>query len=311
MDLRQLRSFVAVAETLNFRRAAEQVFITQPSLSRQIQHLEASLGAQLFERSRRNVRLTREGMILFEEAHQLLEKADQLKEKIGRATRGEIGLLALGFVGADMFGIVPPLLRAFRSKQPDVKIVLHEMQTHEQLEALNEGRIDVGFCGARSPDETIAALSVGHEEVLIALPANHPFAGQAEVALPALAQEPFLMFRRIYEPTLFDHLIGVCQRAGFSPTIVQETDGVFNLLGLVASGLGVAFTPGSLATALRPEDVVFKPIRGGVLRFTLRMLWRADARQPTLRSFLEMVKQELPTSWKADSSTNDQSTRQH
>ncbi|NBC01885.1 MAG: LysR family transcriptional regulator [Bacteroidetes bacterium] len=286
MEFRHLRAFLTVAETLNFRQAAEHVHVTQSALSRQIQQLEETLGVRLFDRSRRAVKLTAAGRAFVPEARQTLEHAEQAQRTARRAARGEVGRLVVGFVGPAIYGVLPRILRAFRATAPDVDLVLREMRTDAQRTALQDGTLDVAFAG-RGPDgAAIRSEPVDREAVMIALPAEHRLAEAEAIDLIDLAEDPFIIFERAFEPELFDALIGLCQRAGFSPKIGQQANRIFVILGLVSAGLGVAFAPGSVRRGLSTEEVVFVPLRDATPTPTLSMVWRADNESPALTAFL-------------------------
>lgn len=287
MEFRHLRAFLAVVETLNFRQAAEHVHVTQSALSRQIQRLEDTLGVTLFDRSRRAVALTEAGRAFLPEARQTLAHAKQAQRTARRAARGEVGRLVVGFVGPAIYGVLPRILRAFRAAAPEVELVLREMQTDAQRAALRDGTLDVGFAGIGPNGEVITSEPVDRETVMIALPAEHRLAGAEAVDLAALADDPFIIFERAFEPALFDTLIGLCRRAGFSPQIAQQANRIFVILGLVSAGLGVAFAPGSVRRGLSTEEVVFVPLRDAAPKPALFVAWRADNDSPVLAAFLE------------------------
>ncbi|NBC15790.1 MAG: LysR family transcriptional regulator [Bacteroidetes bacterium] len=286
MEFRHLRSFLAVAETLNFRQAAEHVHVTQSALSRQIQRLEDTLGVTLFDRSHRAVALTAAGRAFVPEARQTLARAEQAQRTVRRAARGEVGRLVVGFVGPAIYGVLPGILRAFRAAAPDVELVLREMRTDAQRAALRDGTLDVAFAGLGPDGAAIRSEPVDREAVMIALPAEHRLAGAEAVDLVDLAEDPFIIFERPFEPELFDALIGLCQRAGFSPQIAQQANRIFVILGLVSAGLGVAFAPGSVRRGLSTQEVVFAPLRDATPTPALCMAWRADNDSPVLAAFL-------------------------
>ena len=290
MEFRHLRAFLAVAETLNFRQAAEHVHVTQSALSRQIQRLEEGLGVTLFDRSRRAVALTAAGRAFVPEAQHTLSRARQAQRTARRAARGEVGRLVVGFVGPAIYGVLPRILRAFRAAAPDVELVLREMQTDDQRAALQDGTIDVGFAALGPDGAVIRSEPVGRETVMIALPAEHHLAEAEAVDLAALAEDPFIIFERAFEPALFDALIGLCQRAGFSPQIAQQANRIFVILGLVSAGLGVAFAPGSVRRGLSTEEVVFRPLRDATPTPALCAAWRADNDSPVLAAFLDAAR---------------------
>src|SRR3954453_15892050 len=202
MELRHLRYFVAVAEELHFGRAARRLQLAQPPLSRQIQGLEQELGVRLLERTKRHVELTPAGKVFLEHARKLLTEADHAVAAARRAARGEIGRLAIGFVGAATYSALPELLRVFHTRFPDVELVLYEMTSAHQHDALREGRIEVGFVRPAIPDDTLARRVARGEPLVAALPAGHRLARRDEpIPLSDLAGEPFILFPRDPRPS--------------------------------------------------------------------------------------------------------------
>ncbi|MEZ2278761.1 MAG: LysR substrate-binding domain-containing protein [Microcoleus sp.] len=221
MELRHLRYFIAVAEELNFTRAAEKLHMAQPPLSQQIQQLETELGFQLFRRTKRTVTLTEAGQVFFEESKKILLQLDRAIQLGQQTNRGELGQLTIGFVSSASHNVVPAILQAFRTLHPTVKLELREMTTNQQLHQLREGQIDIGFI--RPPvDEGINSEIVFREPLIVALPQTHQLADRAQVELRQLSAEPFILFPRSLAPGLYDRIISFCQQAGFSPIAAQE-----------------------------------------------------------------------------------------
>jgi DNA-binding transcriptional LysR family regulator len=289
MELRHLRYFVAVAEELHFGHAAARLRIAQPPLSRQIRDLEREIGTALFSREHRQVALTHAGAAFLPEARRTLAQAERAQRTAQRAARGEVGRLRVGFVEAATYsGVLPEVLGLFRAELPDVGLELFELSSRQQVEALREGRIELGILHSPPHD---AAQWLGIERVLkdpmvAALPAGHRLAGRARVALRSLAPEPFLMFHRPDGPGLYDRVIAACQTAGFSPQVAQQAGQLQTLVGLVAAGVGVALVPGSLAQLQRP-GVVYRPVSGLAVDMGTWAAWRAAADAPIRDRFLD------------------------
>ena len=176
MELRHLRYFIAVAEELNFTRAAERLHMAQPPLSQQIQHLEAQLGFQLFRRTKRRVQLTEAGRVFFEESQKILQQVDRAIQLGKQTSRGELGQLTVGFVSSSAHNVVPAILQAFRTRCPAVKLELHELTTNEQLQRLRFGQIDIGFVRPPIEEDGINSEIVFREPLIVALPETHPAA---------------------------------------------------------------------------------------------------------------------------------------
>jgi DNA-binding transcriptional LysR family regulator len=261
VNLRRLHYFVTVAEELHFGRAAERLHIAQPPLSQQIRRLETELNVELLRRNRRRVQLTDAGRLLLERARPLLAEADRIEDLLRQAGAGEVGRLRIGFVGTASYATLPAILRAFHERFPEVELDLEELTTGPQVAALNAGHLDVGLVRPPVEDPSLRLTPLVQEELLAALPDSHPLARLASVPVQALAPEPFILFLREHGTGLYDDIITVCRQAGFSPTIVQETNDTQTIVSLVSAGLGVALLPASIANFPHPR-VVYKPLRG-------------------------------------------------
>jgi DNA-binding transcriptional LysR family regulator len=295
MELRHLRYFLAVAESLNFSRAAEKLHIAQPPLSQQIQQLEAELGFQLFHRTKRRVQLTAAGESFQREVQQLFQQLEQAIERGQQASRGEVGQLAIGFVSSAAYNVLPPILQRFRQAVPGVVLELQELTTNQQLQLLRQGKIDVGF--VRPPvDQLVDKISgemklgiqskiIFQEPLIVALSTAHPLAQQSTVEVRSLQFEPFILFPRHLAPGLHDPIISLCQQAGFSPQVVQEAIQMQTIVSLVAAEMGVAIVPSSLQN-LQRRGVVYKPFSDPVPSVEIALIWQSLS-SPTVERFLQ------------------------
>ena len=262
MELRQLQQFIAVAETLNFRRAAERLHMAQPPLSVAIRKLEEEVGAQLFERQPRGVALTPAGIAALGLAHQCLLDADALRDAARAAAGGERGLLRVGFVGSATYALMPRLLPLFRQRYPHVELVLRESANLELLAQVESGDLDIGL--VRYPTASASALrfEVVERDVFCAvLPASHALAKKKRLTLAMLAKEPFVDYASTRVPGLHAMVMLAFQQAGLSPRVSQEATQVQTVISLVQSGMGVALVP-SVSARLASRDVVFRPVDG-------------------------------------------------
>jgi DNA-binding transcriptional LysR family regulator len=288
MELRHLRYFVAVAEELHFGRAARRLHMSQPPLSQQVKRLEEELGVQLLHRTKRRVELTEAGEAFLGEASLALSQVEAAAEAARRAGRGETGTLSVGFVGSAAYEVLPEVLKAFRGRYPDVEIRLEELTTAQQVRALGEGRIEVGFVRPPVGEESLAVETVLREPLVAVLPGDHSLSEQEGVSLGALAEEPFVMTPRRLGPSFYDRIVGACREAGFSPRVVQEAIQMQTIIGMVAAGIGVALVPASESNLTR-KGVVYKPIQDEGLEVELAMVWAPEGSSPTLRAFLSTV----------------------
>src|SRR5437879_1914918 len=264
MELRHLRYFVGVAQYLNYSEASRRLHVAQPAISQTILDLEEELSVKLLLRTKRTVQLTAAGTAFLREAQEILRRADEAQHLAQRAARGEVGTLGIGFFGAGSAPILPALVQAYRRAFPDVELRLFEMNPDQQLAAFDEGQIHLGFTRPLPPDRRseFEEELVYTDRLVIALPAAHRLAKQKVVHLKTLAGEPFVQFHRSGAPSLFDEVIGVCRRAGFSPRIVNEPNFMATVITLVESGLGVSLIPSCVRSLNRPY-VGIRPIRPG------------------------------------------------
>jgi DNA-binding transcriptional LysR family regulator len=285
MELRHLRYFLAVAESLNFSRAAEKLHIAQPPLSQQIQHLETELGFSLFHRTKRRVELTAAGRIFHRDIQQLLQQLETAVETGRQASRGEVGQLFIGFVSSAAYNVLPPVLRKFRREVAGVTLDLQELTTTQQWQLLQEGKIDIGF--VRPPVEGINSQIIFREPLIAALPESHALAQTERIPIRSLRAEPFILFPRILAPGLHDPIISLCQQAGFSPQVVQEAIQMQTIVSLVAAEMGVAIVPSSLQN-LQRRGVVYKEFQDSVPMVEIALIWRSPP-TPTVARFLQVV----------------------
>lgn len=290
MELRHLRYFLAVSEELHFGRAANRLHVSQPPLSQQIRHLEAELGVELFARTRRRVRLTEAGRAFAGEARVLLERLGQATQTVKRIARGETGSLAVGFITSATFGALPHIYRRFRERHPDVVLVLSELSTAEQVEALQAGNLHVGMARPPMLADGLVTEPLGEEPLVAALPARHPLATMATLPLRALGPEPFVLFPRHPRPGWIDVVLEACRSAGFRPAVVQEALELSTAVALVGAGVGVSLVPAS-AQALRLRGVVYRPLRPPVPTTRLVAVRRAEGAPPAALRFLEVARE--------------------
>jgi DNA-binding transcriptional LysR family regulator len=293
IELRQLRYFVAVAEERHFGRAATRLHMTQPPLSQTIQSLEAALGTLLFARTKRSVALTPAGTALLPEARRILQQAGALPDLARRAASGESGLLSLSFVSTADYSVLPPLLRDFRERYPQVQIDLREATTDVQLEDLMQGRIDAGLLIPPLTDKAkveLDYLTVLSEPLIMAAPKGlKAIRGKTAVPLEAVADIPLIIFPRRIAPAFHDAILACFRDAGLTPRIGQEAIQMQTIVGLVSAGMGIALVPQSVSNLKRP-GVEYKPLTNKTLPIETGLAWRRDNLSPVLRSFLELLR---------------------
>lgn len=263
VELRLWRQFSAVAEELHFGRAAQRLHMTQPPLTQAIAHLERLLGVQLFERTKRSVRLTTAGVALLPQARELLARAQSLPAQARAAAGGEIGRLRIAFVSTVGFSFLPQWLQAFRAQHPQLQLELIEATGDVQLQALERGDVDAGFM-LHSPGFAPSGLQhvrVAREPLVLALPEQHALAAAPRLALAAVLAEPIVMFPRRIVPSLHDAVFGMYHAAGREPRIAQEAIQMQTIVNLVSGGLGLAWVPDSVREFQR-SGVLYRQLGG-------------------------------------------------
>ncbi len=286
MELRHLRSFLAVAEALSFVRASEALHLSQPALTTQIQNLEEDLGVQLFTRNKRSVRLTAAGEAFVEEARETLQRVAKAAERVQRIARGEIGRLRIGFVSSAALEIVPSLVMTFQKQFPAVELELTNVRTTAQMQALLDGTLDIGFLRLPAEHKSLEFTGVHVEPFVAVLPRAHPLAQPGKrFALGLLRGERFVAYGRRWAPGFFDQVVGMCREAGFIPDIVQETADMYTALALVAAGQGVAILPRSVVLA-RTREVVIRPIPPRLGRSEIAISCNPQRVSPLARRFV-------------------------
>lgn len=248
MELRQLRQFVVLAETLNFHRAAERLHMAQPPLSTAIRKLEDELGVVLFNRDPRGLALTVAGGVVLGHARRALRDIDELRRSATECATGEQGRLVLGFAGTSSYAVLPELIPRFQALYPHVELVLHESTTQELLRALADRSVDVALVRTPLFDESNASLlTLERDRFVLAVHPANPLAQRESVVLADLADQPFILYSREKVPAMYAIAMLAFRQAGIAPRVVQETVQVPTAMGLVESGLGVALVPSATA----------------------------------------------------------------
>ncbi len=260
MEIRHLRYFVTVARERNFTRAAEKLHIAQPPLSRQIQQLEEEVGMVLMDRDSRPLRLTEAGRLLYEHAAQVLERFDDLRTMMRRFREAERPRFVIGFVASTIYAALPHLIRRFRAETPGVDVSLVEMVSLEQIVALKDGRIDVGFGRIRFDDPAVRRDVLREERLVVALPLSHPLLEQeGPLSFAELAAEPLILYPRVPRPSYADQVISIFRDRGLEPHIAHEARELQTAIGLVAAEVGICIVPTSVQR-LRRDDVVYREL---------------------------------------------------
>lgn len=310
MELRHLRYFVAVAEELHFRKAAEKLHIVQPALSKQISLLERELGILLLDRDRRHVSLTDAGRVFLKEAIEVLTQADGAMTRARAVSRGEVGRLNIGFIQPALADLLPRSLRVYRQHYPGVMLSVSEATNRAAVEKIISRSMHFSF--SRLPVATrpeICTEVLVEESVDLVVPEGHHLAERDSVRMEEIAAEDLLLLDRKVEPELHDYYIAVCNAAGFSPRVAHEVNSTWVAMGLVAGGLGVAFAPSS-SRLTGQNHVKYLSIEGDSPMLTMGAMWHVGTPPTVLENFLALRPWEAQANLRALKKSFNESARE-
>jgi DNA-binding transcriptional LysR family regulator len=287
MELRHLRYFVAVAEELHFRRAAERLYVAQPAVSEQIRKLEAELGVRLFDRTHRSVSLTQPGSALLVEARRVLHQADVAQRAARNAHDSAGSKLRIGYVPDALPASVPRALQALASEAPLVEVSLESGATNQLLQSVHDERLDAVIVGLPAPGKGLQVTSLGDQSLVAAVPAGSPKAFEPELTLEQLAPDRLVMLPRDGNPALHDAIVAMSRDAGLSPTFVEAPEPrVEAVLLAVAAGGGAALLPASVTQRYATPGVRLVDLAGTEAAFEAAVLTRPDSDNLALHRFL-------------------------
>ncbi len=287
LELSELRSFLVLAQHLHFGEAAQALHVSQPALTKQIQKLEAKVEGPLLVRGYRRVSLTPAGEILRDRARNLLREAEMAEEIARLAVQGKAGSLRIGFGIASLAAGLPDILTRFRQHFPAVQVSMRDMPTPDQIEALEQGDMDVGFVRLPVERPDLVTVPVLEERLVAAIPQGMPY----RRGLACLRNEPFVVIARSVSASYVDHVVRTCRAAGFSPRIVQEANELFTVLNLVRGGVGVSLVPRS-ANLMHVPNVRLLDTGLDEAKWKIGLAWRkADPLDPLVQNFIRLVRQ--------------------
>tara|TARA_R110002126_G_scaffold89297_2_gene213467 strand:+ start:970 stop:1869 length:900 start_codon:yes stop_codon:yes gene_type:complete len=288
LEFRHLKYFLAVAEDLHFRKAAERLYISQPGLSRQIKQMEDDLGMKLFERHNRKVELTEAGDYLKNELTRNLRQLDDIINHAKLLHDGKKGQLKLGYVGSAIQKIIPELLINYRTENPDIVFSLKEMDNQKQIEELLNFNIDMGFVRLEQVPKTIEIKRIVSDTFCIVLPKKHQIDVSNFKNLSQLKDESFILFDPEYSKFYYDKVLQIFQDSGFTPLVSHLTIHASSIYKLVENNFGVSIVPKSL-TSNNPKGVKFIELDGIPQRTDLSLVWNKTNRNPLLNGVLDLV----------------------
>ena len=295
MEMRHLRYFIAVAESLHFGRAAATLGIAQPSLSHQIRQLEDELETPLLRRTKRRVELTDAGRLFLEEAHEILARADRAAMVAKRAGHGDGGTLRVGVGYCMDQRLVSAAVRQFNGRHHTTRVELQTMSVPAQFEALREQRLDAGFVRPAVADGSLTSEVLVREPLIAVVPAKHSAARKRAVSLTSLAQESFILPPRERVPVFHDLVLRACREAGFIPNAPHEADHLQLVLAMVGAGAGVALVP-AFARNDKEPGVAFVPLRPAPPDLEIAIARRRDNDSPVLAAFVDVARQVIKRS---------------
>lgn len=291
-DLRHLRAFMAVADTLHFKRAAESLHMTQPALSRLIKGLEEGVGAALFERTTRQVALSRSGHLFLGECQEALRHLERGVQLAKRAVRGDIGRITIAYNDFSINGVLPEILETFKETYPDIAVDLIYMPSHHQHEALLDHQIDVGFMIGPVDLPGIETHRAAIENLAVILPRRHPLANRSRITLAELNKEKFILGTEEGWSTFRTYVFRLCMKAGFTPDIIQEASTSSGIFGLVAANMGISLYSDCISR-FRREDIAIVPLENSEEQIETIAAWHSAYVTPSFQLFHNLLTQEL------------------
>lgn len=289
MEFRHLRYFLALADELHFGRAAQRLSITQPPLSLNIQQLESSVGARLFDRDSKGVRLTAAGVAFRGAAQVLLAKADEARLLARDIEAGSVGRLRVGFVGSVLFSGLPQWLERFQASHPRIDVALSERNSQEQIDALMHDELDLGFVHTRRVPPELQTELVYADRFLCCVNASHALARRRKVSLLHLRDEPFVLFSREASPDYYTRIIEMCGAQGFYPRVRHEVRHWLSVVSLVAQGMGVSVVPAPLERS-GMAGAVFRPFVESTMPSEVFCAWKVANDHPARDHFVQLLR---------------------
>lgn len=288
LNLRRIEVFLAVARDLHFTKAAQRLNLAQPAVSRAIGSLEADLGVPLLERSTRNVELTQAGRLFRAECREALDRLERAVRQARAAGQGEAGVLRIGYMEFALAGVLPRVLKAFRSRHPGVTVEPRWSGTDRIQAELRSGEIDVGFVIGPVEQPGLASLPVQNDRFVAVLPDSHPLAGKAEVRLSDLADEPMIMGRRDLWAPYLRRVEALCHKAGFALNVVQEAENTDSIFAFVAAGMGATIHV-ERARGHHPPGIAIRHLADVQQTIRTEATWRAGDDSPLVRRFVAVI----------------------
>lgn len=288
IELRHFRYFLAVADELHYRKAAERLFISQPGLSRQIKQMEEILETSLFVRNKKKVTLTPAGAYLKNEVEFILNHLELTQKQLKSIGEGNLGEVRIGFLGSAMQQVIPKLLLELKKSSCGIKTTLEELSNRAQIDAILKDKLDIGFVRLARVPKGIEITPVHEDTFSVVLPKNHSLNTKNFKTMKQLGDEDFILFSQEYSPLYYDTVMSICEDAGFSPKVSHKSVHAQTIFKLVENNLGIAIVPTSLQYGFQ-MDVKFIELKKIAQKATLSVIWKIDNRNPVLKSCMELL----------------------
>ena len=288
IELRHFVYFLAVAEELHYRKAAEKLFISQPGLSTQIKQMETILETQLFIRDKKKVTLTPAGEFLKGEVEFLLNHLEQTKKQLKLIGKGHLGEIRIGFLGSAMQNVVPDLLLDLKKKHPLIHTSLEELSNRAQINAILHDRLDLGFVRLARVPKGLKLKPVFEDTFSLVLPEDHPMDATSFKSMRQMANDDFILFSQDYSPLYYDTVLSICEDANFTPKVSHKSVHAQTIFKLVENKLGIAIVPTALQYGFQMK-VKFIELKRIKQRAILSMVWKEDHRNPALKNCMDLL----------------------
>jgi DNA-binding transcriptional LysR family regulator len=288
IELRHLTYFLAVAEELHFRKAAEKLFISQPGLSRQIKQMEDLLQAQLFVRDNKKVGLTPAGYYLKAQSEAIFKELKETKRQLQLIGEGDTGELRIGFLGSAMQTVIPNLLVAVKGKYPKIKTALEERSNQEQVEAVLKDELDLGFVRLDRVPAALNMQTVFEDTFSLVLPESYPMLTREYKGMQCFAADNFILFSQDYSPYYYETIMSICADAGFKPKVSHKSVHAHTIFKLVENNLGIAIVPTALQAGFQMR-VKFIELKDVKQRALLSVIWKKENANPVLKNCMDLL----------------------
>lgn len=290
LEFRQLRYFFHIAELEHFGKAAERLHIAQPALTRQVKQLEEEIGVELFERLPRGVKLTAAGHVFFAQTRDLLAQCDKMVKLTQQVSRGQSGLLRIGFADGVTFNkTFCEILRSFRQSYPDVVLDLIPATSLEQADLISHRDLDLAFVYWLPKGHSLKSIQFEEEELMLAVSKSSALAKRKTLTIKDVGDYPIVWFPRANSPGYYDLIVSRFERNGCSLNVVQEGNNESTMLSLVSADIGATFITES-ALRRKPDDVVFIPVTDLHAKLSVKAMWNGDDKNPALKEFVAAIK---------------------